>query len=254
MISINKAWRILVTGVCFIFFSFCASILGYIYFPIINKLNKDKEKVAEKSQYAIHLGFKLFIAILHYSRCINFRFEGIDKLLEDEGCLFVANHPTLIDYVAIISKLPRCDNIVKQDLWENPYFKNVIQSAGYIPNINPDQTLARLKEIFSEGRNLLIFPEGTRTTPNHPILLKRGAAVISLRTGASIRMIHMDCVPITLTKNTKWFNIPNRMPTISVVVGDKIDPQKFLDDANNLPSIASRRLTKHIQEHMSKKL
>jgi hypothetical protein len=44
------------------------------------------------------------------------------------------------------------------------------------------------------------------------------------------------------------------MPTISVVVGDKIDPQKFLDDANNLPSIASRRLTKYLQEQMSKKL
>ena len=252
MSLLNKYWRILGTGFCFFMFSFVGAILGYLYLPLVSVFIKDEDKRTKHAQYAIYVSFRMFIGMIHHLQIIRFEFDGMDKLLQDKGCLFIANHSTLLDYVAVVSRLPNCDNMVKKELWENPYYKHVIQTAGYIPNIDAEQTFGRLSEIFAEGRNLLMFPEGTRTTPNVPIELKRGAAQLALRTNAQIRMLHISCNPITLTKNTKWYNIADTMPTIKVVVGDKIDPTIFLEEANGLPSLAARRLTRHLQEQLSK--
>ena len=112
----------------------------------------------------------------------------------------------------------------------------------------------KLTTIFSQGRNLLMFPEGTRTTPGKPITIKRGAAQIAIRTDTSIRVIHIDCSPVTLTKNTKWYNIANSTPTIKIVVGEKINPKIFVEDAEGLPSLAARRLTSSLQQHLSQKI
>ena len=254
MIRLNRIYRALGTGFCFLTFSFGGAIISYIYLPIVCLFIKDKEKRTIHSQHTIHYAFKFFIGLIHHLRIIRFEFDGVDKLLDDKGCLLIANHPTLIDYVAIVSKLPTCDNIVKQELWQNPYYKHVIQTAGYIPNIDPDQTFNRLNEIFSQGRNLLMFPEGTRTTPNEPIKIKRGAAQIAIRTNTNIRMIHINCNPVTLTKNTKWYSIQDSTPTMKIVVGDKINPTDFMDDAGGLPSLAARRLTASLEDHLSKNI
>ncbi|QEO57614.1 lysophospholipid acyltransferase family protein [Francisella marina] len=251
---LNRFYRRIATGICFFLFSFFGAILGYIYFPLVRIFIKDKSARTIHAQHTINIGFKIFIGIIHHFRIIRFEFEGIEKLYQDKGCIFIANHPTLIDYVAIVSRLKLCDNIVKQSLWENPYYKHVIETAGYIPNINPDQTFSRLNEIFAEGRNLLMFPEGTRTSPNQLPKLKRGAAQLAIRTNAPIRMIHISCSPVTLTKNTKWYNIAETTPLFRVVVGDKINPQDFIDEADGIPSLAARRLTKFLQYNLSTKL
>ncbi|WP_150467965.1 lysophospholipid acyltransferase family protein [Francisella sp. SYW-9] len=251
---LNKLYRTILTGFCFFIFSFFGAILGYIYFPLVRIFIKNKNTRTIHAQHTINIAFKIFIGILHHFRIFKFEFRDIEKLHQDKGCIFIANHPTLIDYVAIVSKLKLCDNIVKLSLWQNPYYKHVIETAGYIPNINPDQTFSRLNEIFAEGRNLLMFPEGTRTSPNTPPKLKRGAAQLAIRTNTAIRMIHISCNPVTLTKNTKWYNIPETKPLFKVVVGDKINPKDFLDEANGVPSLAARRLTKFLQHSLSTKL
>ena len=254
MIKLSKIWRLFATGLSFFMFSFGGAILSYIYLPLISFFIKDEEKRIKKAQFAIYVTFKMFIGMLSLLGIFRFRFEGIEKLKEDRGCIFIANHPTLIDYVSIVSHLPQCDNMVKKELWENPYYGHVVNSAGYIPNIDAEQTLERLKEIFSEGRNLLMFPEGTRTVPGVPIKLQRGAAQLAIRTDAQIRMIHIDCTPVTLTKGSKWYNIPDTKPTLKVAVGDKINTAEFLEQADGLPSLAARRLTRCLQEQLSKKI
>lgn len=241
--AINYVWRIIATGILFIFFGIGGMCLGYIIMPLIG-LTSDPKRKKYRAQYAIHLTFRLFVLGMQWLGLANLTFKNFEALQHDKGCLFISNHPTLIDYVMIVSQLKRCDTIVKQKLWQNLFLKKVVQSAGYIPNVQSQETFERIKSTLCEGNNVLIFPEGTRTTPNKPLKLKRGAAQIAIRTQAPIRIITIHCTHSTLTKHSKWYHIPKEKLQFTLTVGALIDPRDF---STHIPSLAARQLTRHLK-------
>lgn len=229
----------------FIFFGIGALILGYIITPIWAIFPPYKLEKKYKAQYLIHMIFRFMLYMMQLLGLIKIKFNNFTQLEQDEGCLILANHPSLLDYVAIISQLPRCENIVKASLWHNFIVKKIITQADYIPHLQTTDMWHEIKTRLLAGNNLLMFPEGTRTIPGEKINIKRGAAQIALRANVSIRIIHINCTPPALTKQRKWYVPPSFKPELILTVGEKIDPQIFLQD-NELPSIAARKLTKYI--------
>ncbi|TNF68909.1 MAG: 1-acyl-sn-glycerol-3-phosphate acyltransferase [Gammaproteobacteria bacterium] len=247
---INYIWRLFATAFAFGVFGIGALVLAYLTIPLIiicSPKNKRKYKV----QHAISVNFRLFVLLMQTLGLAKFSFESKEKLLSDQSTLFIANHPSLIDYVVITSELSSCDNIVKSELWNNFFVKRVIQAAGYIANEQNEDTFNNLRLSLAYGNNVLLFPEGTRSVVNQPIQLKRGAAQIAIRLDVPIRLIYITCQPRTLTKELKWYQIPDRCVNFKVVVGEKINPQTFLNDANQLPSLAARRLTRYLEEKLT---
>ena len=245
--DINYVWRVIATGLCFSIFGIGGLILGAVIIPVILLFIGEVHKKKAVAQHAISLSFRLFVFALSSTGLMIFKFEHLEKLKEDQGCLIIANHPTLIDYVVIVSKLSHCDTVVKEKLWHNPFMKHVIQSAGYIPNVQPEKTFEQIKETLSAGNNLLIFPEGTRTTPGEAIKLKRGAAQIVLREQCPIRVISISCLPSTLTKQNKWYQIPKIKPEFTLTVGERIDIENHIYDTS-APSLAARNLTRYFKK------
>ncbi|MFZ9036087.1 MAG: lysophospholipid acyltransferase family protein [Francisellaceae bacterium] len=227
-------------------------MLGYILFPLLSLFYQNKQTRILMAQRLIHYSFKCFLAIMHLLGVARFELRGFEKLMDDKGVLFVANHPSLLDYVMIVSRLEYCDNIVKASLWQNRYIKNVIQTAGYIPNIKGDQTFELIKNRLSGGHNLLLFPEGTRSTPNQALEIKRGAAQIAIRAEVSIRLIHISVSPTTLTKGEKWYEVPRQKPCFRVVIGDRLTPNDYILKYKR-PSLAARAMTRDIHKALSKK-
>ena len=160
--------------------------------------------------------------------------------------MIISNHPTLIDYVVIISKIKHCDIIVKGSLWHNLFIQKMVRVAGYIPNRQSDETFELIKNTLDKGNNILIFPEGTRSIPNQPLSLKRGTAQIAVRIQTPIRVIKITCKPITLTKQNKWYKIPPQKPRFTLEVMELIDPNEFLKNTP-APSLAARHLTRHLK-------
>lgn len=247
-----RLWAVSVMAVSFSLFAFGALSLTYVIIPLI-VIFSSKEKRTSHVQASISLTFSLFIKILHFSGCMRFSFIGFDQLKDEKGTLFLANHPTLIDYVVITSQLRACDNIVKESLWQNFFIKKVIQQAGYIPNIQTEKTLEQIKSAFKKGHNLLVFPEGTRTTHGKEISLKRGSAQIAIRLNAPIRLIHIKCNPPILTKEIKWYHKITQPVIFSVTVGEKIHSDHYLKQ-HQYPSLAARKLTKDIEKKLQKRI
>lgn len=238
----NYSWRVLATGCCFAFFGIGAIILVYIIIPIIGK---------NRAQLAISHSFSFFIFIMESFGVMKAEFKNFEKLQNDHGCLIISNHPTLLDYVLIVSKLKKCNTIVKEKLWQNIFLKKIVQLANYISNEKVEQLFPLLQNSLNAGENILIFPEGTRTTINKPLKLKRGAAQISIRLGIPIRVIKIECKPITLTKGKKWYNVPKTKAIITLEACELIDPSSFLRDTNQ-HSLAARHLTNHLQNILTK--
>lgn len=189
---------------------------------------------------------------MKFTGAIDYKITGAEKLKQDKGCLIVANHPSLIDYVLIASQLKQCDCLVKAAIWDNPFIKRIVQAAGYIPNKEPEELFAQCNEKFSNDNVLLIFPEGTRTIPGKPSKLQRGAAQIAVRTKVDMRVIHITVKPSFLTKNAKWYQVPTTKPFFHVEVRGKIAIGPFLQQANSNAS-AARNLNKHFEEVLFEK-
>lgn len=147
--------------------------------------------------------------------------SGTNALRQIKGHVVVANHPTLLDVVILMALIPRVQCIVKHQLWTSRYLGGVVRHAGYIRNdLLPDELLSACAAAMREGANLIIFPEGTRSSPHEPFRFHRGVANIALLAGADIQTVAIKCAPLFLTKNDKWWRVPSRRPLFSVTVGD----------------------------------
>lgn len=244
---INKLWRVFATGFCFSLFGIGGVALTFIIFPLLTFSSKNKTARELKVQKIIQRSFAIFCGTMRFTGAIDYKFEGQEILQLDKGCLIVANHPSLIDYVLIASRLGQCDCLVKEAIWHNPFMKGVVKSAGYIPNNGAESLLDDCSDRLRGGNVLLIFPEGTRTKPGEISTLQRGAAQIAIKTATDLRVIHIKVTPSFLTKEKKWYQVPDVKPFFHVQVKDKLSIQPFID-SDVSPSIAVRNLNRHLND------
>ena len=247
--SLNYAWRVFATGLSFATFGLGGLCLSLFVFPVIGLFIKDPNERKRKARFLIHRCWAFFLRYMQALGIFTFDLEHARQHLKDvRGKVIIANHPTLIDVVALISLIPRADCVVKQGLWDNFFLKRVVRVADFINN---DQDVNKLiencKKTLEEGYNLVIFPEGTRTVPNQPIKLQRGAANIAVRCQQNLLPVIIDCRPTTLTKQEKWYQIPPRRAQFSMRAIEEIDVSPFINNEKN-ESIAARRLTEHIRQ------
>ncbi|MBF6637006.1 1-acyl-sn-glycerol-3-phosphate acyltransferase [Rouxiella silvae] len=247
---LNRLWRWFATGIFFVFFGLGGLVLSLIWFNLLRLLIRDPERLHSITLNSIKNSFRLFLNLLRRVGVLDYRIEGAELFKQDKGCLVVANHPSLLDYVLLASCMPRCDCIVKQALLKNPFVRGVIKSAGYLVNTESETLLRACEERLKGGGTLLIFPEGTRSVLGKEITLQRGAANIALRTGCDIRVVYISCHPPMLTKQGRWYNIPANKPLFIIKVKSKIVTQDFIEANDASPAMAARRLTHHLRSEL----
>ncbi|MPW37192.1 1-acyl-sn-glycerol-3-phosphate acyltransferase [Vibrio sp. B1Z05] len=247
MKTLDRYWRVFATGFCFVVFGLGGLVLSFLVIPVIHLFIKNQTRREYKVQGVIQRSFNGFCKLMKFTGVIDYQIIGADILEQDSDCLIIANHPSLIDYVLIASQLKRCDCLVKSSIWANPFMKHIVKAAGYIPNETADDLLVRCTQRFDKGNVLLIFPEGTRTTPGVPSKLQRGAAQIAIRTQRDLRVVHISVSSSFLTKQGKWYNVPLNKPFFRIEVKDKVKVQPFIEQTES-PTIAARRLQRHLTE------
>lgn len=243
----NYYWRIVATGSAFVGFGVGGILLALFVIPFVRAWPGSAFHKAGRVQRLTHRGYKIFLGYLQMLGVCSIQIEGAEKLQQGTH-LIVANHPSLLDIVLLLSAIPEADCIVKAEKWKNPFFKGVLHAAGYIRNEHPVQLVETCVERLQAGRSLIIFPEGTRSLPRKLQKFKRGAATIALRSTSHLTPVTISCIPSTLTKAEQWYEVPDRPFTLSMKVGESIDVAHVTRDSrNNL--LASRALTHHMEHY-----
>ncbi|QBG36986.1 lysophospholipid acyltransferase family protein [Litorilituus sediminis] len=214
--TLNHLWRILATGFCFAMFGLGGVFLTLFVFPLQKLLIRDQDKKKQLARKTVHYTFKFFIGLMAWCRIFEFDLAKAQQLKALNGHLVLANHPSLIDVVVLISIIPNADCVVKAHLFKNPFLRGVVKNTGYISNADPEGLLVDCQASLAAGNNLIIFPEGTRTTPGKKLKFQRGAANIALRCNANenqplqLTTVLLTLVPSTLTKSESWYQVPER--------------------------------------------
>jgi 1-acyl-sn-glycerol-3-phosphate acyltransferase len=241
----NYTWRLLTTGASFLLFGLGGLVLRLLVLPLLGLLPGDAMARRRRARAAISKAFYLHVQFMYRSGTLAYVFDGIERLGRP-GQMIIANHPSLIDVVFLIAHIRDANCIVKQSLWRNPFTRGPVCRAQYISNNGSPEMLEQAADALRAGETLIVFPEGTRTLPDHAPVFHRGAAAIALRGARTVTPVFITVRPTTLTKAEPWYRIPERRVNVTLRVGDDIDPNTFNAEAP-MP-IASRRLNEHLHQ------
>ncbi|MFI3156349.1 MAG: lysophospholipid acyltransferase family protein [Methylococcaceae bacterium] len=241
-------WRLLATALSFFSFGLGGLLLWIFVFPLLSLWPGNPRQRVSRGQKVVCCSFYVFIGLMHRLGVMTYEIVGLDKL-NRPGQLIIANHPTLVDIVFLISRIKQASCIVKARLWHNPFMRGPIINAGYISNGDPEQMIAECVAWLRSGGSMIIFPEGTRSIPSRPYRFQRGAAAIALQANAVVTPVTLSCYPSTLTKAERWYHIPERRFHLTMHVGDDMALDQFADIRPK--SIAVRRFTQYQQDYFT---
>jgi len=246
-------WRLAGTGFAFAAFSAGGVVLAVVGFRLINLFTPDPQRRRERYQSLIRGSFRLFLWCLRGLRILDFNAIGVDDLKNARGVMLVANHPTLLDVVFLMALTPRAQCIVKGELFSNPFLGPVVSGAGYIRNdLDAEQLVEACRDALAEGRNLVVFPEGTRTKPRERVRFRRGFAHIATMLRTDVRYVLITCVPATLAKGDPWWAIPERRPHFEISSGGLLPGRSW--DIHEHRSIAARALVRSLEGYYNERL
>src|SRR5262249_32304576 len=199
-----------------------------------------------RTQRIVHRAFQIFAWWMARLGLLRASWVDAERLHRSGPCLFIANHPTLIDVVLRLARIAQADCIVKTAARRNPLMHSIVTEAGYLANDEGDTLVDACAERIIQRRSVVLFPEGTRSPGGGLGRFQRGAAHIALKSGCPIVPIVITCRPPTLLKGQRWHDVPDRRAESRLRVIEPIDPARYLNAEAPLP-VAARRLTADLQ-------
>lgn len=245
--QLNRCWRLLATGFSFTAFGMGGVLLTVTVFPVLLIFVRSPQKRQRYAQRWISRSFSWFVGLMRWVGVLDYEVHGQERLAH-QGCVVIANHPSLIDVVLLIALMPEVDCVVKRQLWRNPFTGGPVRAAGYISNSEGPQLVEDCRASLQRGRRLLVFPEGTRTEPGKSLYFQRGVASIAIAAGADLLPVIILFNETTLTKGDRWYHIPRRKVQITIRVDEPISVQPYLEAGGGKPQ-AVRRLTRDLRDY-----
>lgn len=249
----NKAWRTLVTVGCFVAFGTGGTLLSATLFPLLMAISNAQGRRQRYARILIGFFFRTLVLVLKRTGCMKLHASRVDRLPPPPGTLILANHPTYIDVVVLLSLIPQANCVVKGTLWKNPFYWSVVRAAGYIRNDAPESTIDTCAKKLKKGESILIFPEGTRTRQDRPIHFLRGTAHIALQVEPAITPVLIQCDPPTQTKGEPFWRVPRHSFDFRVKVLATIPCNGFLTQ-DRRTGVSARQFTNALQNFFSQEL
>ena len=151
--------------------------------------------------------------------------SALDVLRDEPGGLIIAaNHPTMLDALLIVARLPRGVCIMKAELMRNAFLGSGARLARYIRNDAPHKMVRHAVASLREGGQLVLFPEGTRTVhpPLNPLL--PGLTLISQKAGVPIQTIIIETRSPYLGKGWPIWRVPPFPLVFRLRLGERFPP------------------------------
>jgi 1-acyl-sn-glycerol-3-phosphate acyltransferase len=148
------------------------------------------------------LWVRLSLALLDHICHLKVEFRGLQHL-SGGPAIVAAKHQSFLDVLALILKVSGFTFVYKRELRFIPLFGLYLQRSEQIAidrakrGSTLPQVIAAAKRVFAKNRQLVIFPEGTRTAAAAPPSYKSGVARIARETG-------VVCVPVALNSGLFW--------------------------------------------------
>lgn len=134
---------------------------------------------------------------------IDFVVTGTEYLPKGGAALIAPMHQSAFDTAVWVQLVPDFVYVLKRELTFIPLFGTMLGLAGMIA-VNRRAGAAAIRELLrgadaavAEGRQIVIFPEGTRVAPGKQVRLQPGVAALAARTGLPV-------IPVVTDSGHHW--------------------------------------------------
>lgn len=168
--------------------------------------------------------FAFYLANLRATGYARLDLDELAAIEGERGIIVAANHPSLLDALLLLSRLPEGVPLMKSDLERSVFWGAPAHLAGYISNRNVMDAVRTARDRLREGAQLVIFPEGTRTEP-WPLGPLRGAiAIIAQRAQAPVQAVIIETDSVFLSKGWPLWKVPPLPLHVRVRLGRRFEP------------------------------
>ncbi|OFZ47346.1 MAG: hypothetical protein A3D92_18615 [Bacteroidetes bacterium RIFCSPHIGHO2_02_FULL_44_7] len=178
------------------------------------------------------------------------RLDGAEHLKRGETYIFVANHQSIADILAVLHLRHPFKFVAKQELFWIPFFGWSLFLSGYMPIARGSKTsgravLERASHYLKRGVSVLLFPEGTRSLDGELRDFKPGAFKLAAEEGIPIVPIIIDGTRDLIPKGSR---LMKRHVHVMVHVGKPRSVRKSTD-----PEVTAR-LSEEVRYEMAELL
>lgn len=175
---------------------------------------------------------------------------GQQNIPEENGFILFPNHQGMFDMLALIETCPKpLSVVIKKEAADWILVKQVVRLLRAIPIDRSDirgsfAVINQMSEEVKQGRNYVIFPEGTRS--------RQGNQVLPFKAGTFKSAVNAHCpiVPVALIDCFKPFDLPSaKQETVQVHYLEPIGYEEY--KGMKTPEIA-RMVSERIREEIEK--
>jgi 1-acyl-sn-glycerol-3-phosphate acyltransferase len=190
-----------------------------------------------------------FVARVTGTVCFRLRWNGSENFPATGGALICSNHQSFFDPVLVGLTCNRRMNYLARDtLFHSPILAPLIRYLDAIPIDREGGGLAGLKETLRRlkaGEQVLIFPEGTRTSDGEVRPLKPGFCSVARRSKTPLVPVGLDGAYHAWPRTAKF----PRLGRMAVVVGEPMPAELVAEmtDAQVVDELAARIKSCHAE-------
>ncbi len=174
---------------------------------------------------------------------LHIEYGDFESLARHRGTIFAANHPSALDVIALLNKIPHLTCLMRASLMLNPVMRGAARMIDCIPNDIGASFIRQAEHKLRSGANLIIFPEGTRTAVGATVNpFKNGFALIAVRNQLPIHTILIERKCPYLSKGVSVF-APTKLPILIRLKAGKI----FYPAPHERPRQLTLRIQKYFQ-------
>ncbi|WBW98702.1 lysophospholipid acyltransferase family protein [Oceanirhabdus sp. W0125-5] len=206
----------------FVVINLVRSIFYLFWLKIYEKIGKEDKLNAVVQRFVLKVTD-------HISKGIRLNYEVVGKEnIPDEACLFVSNHQSYFDVLAITHAVGKSVGFVaKEELKKIIYFRYWLAKGNcvFINRKNPREGLKAINEAANKiknGHSMVIFPEGTRSRGSNIAPFKKGSMKIAIKAGAKIVPVSIEGTYKAYEK-TKGFSKVNA----KIIFNEPIDTKEL---------------------------
>lgn len=196
------------------------NLISWVIYPFV-----PRERGRDIGRAAIAGGYRLFWWWLQLTGVMRLSYDSIDALNRDAGLIIAPNHPTALDALLVVARVPRGVCIMRASLMQNPFLGAGARLARYIRNDPPAGLVRGAVANLQAGGQLVMFPEGTRTVtpPVNPFL--PGLTLIAHKAGVPIQTVIVETTTGYLGKGWPVWKPPHFPMVYHVRLGERFAPE-----------------------------
>jgi 1-acyl-sn-glycerol-3-phosphate acyltransferase len=196
------------------------SLFSWVIYPFLTR-----EQGVVVGRAAIAAVYRSFWACTQAVGLMRIDYGALDGLNDEAGLIIAANHPSMLDALLVVARVPRGICIMRANLINNPFLGGGARLARYIRNDPPRSMIRACVANLRAGGQLVLFPEGTRTieTPINPF--RPGITLIAHMAQVPIQTVFIESPSPYLRKGWPIWRTPEFPVVFKLRLGERFAPE-----------------------------